>query len=192
MTLALPAPPAPPAQRQLLVGTSLAVAAGVMMMSSMLSIWVLFRTRAVDIGERFPGSYEISEVASNVMLFTIAALCLFAQWAVYAAKRADRMNVGIALGVTAILGIAFINAQAFIWVDMAIPIADGGYAVLFYAITGMIVALTVIGLIFTAVAAFRFLGGRVAESELISSAALYWYFVAAAFAAVWFVVYVTK
>jgi len=192
MTLALPAPPAPPAQRQLLVGTSLAVAAGVMMMSSMLSIWVLFRTRAVDLGERFPGTYEISEVASNVMLITVAALCLFAQWAVYAAKRADRMNVGIALGVTAVLAIAVINAQAFIWVDMAVPIADGGYAVVFYAITGLIVALAIIGLVMTAVAAFRFLGGHLRETELISSTALYWYFLAAAYTAVWFVVYVTK
>ena len=37
-----------------------------------------------------------------------------------------------------------------------------------------------------------FLGGRVDESELLSAHALYWYFAAAAFAAVWFVVYVTK
>jgi hypothetical protein len=39
---------------------------------------------------------------------------------------------------------------------------------------------------------FRFLGGRTGDHELVSANALYWYFVTAAFAAVWFVVYVTK
>ena len=41
-------------------------------------------------------------------------------------------------------------------------------------------------------AAFRALGGRLAETEILSAHAVYWYFVAAAYSAVWFVVYVTK
>lgn len=192
MTLALPAAPAPPARRQVLVGTALAVVAGSMLIAGMLAIWVLLRTRAVDAGERFPEDYTIAEVPSNIMLMTIGTLCLFAQWAVYSAKRHDRVNLGLALGLTFVLGIAFINAQAFVYAEMGMPIAEGAYAALFYAITGTVLALVVIGLVFTAVAAFRYLGGRAAEVETISAAALYWYFVAAAFAAVWFVVYVTK
>lgn len=192
MTLALTAPAPAPPKRQLLVGTALFAAAGMMLVGGMLAIWVLLRSRAVEAGERFPGSYIISEVPSNIMLMTVAGICVFAQWAVYAAARGDRINTGLALGVTWILGAAFINAQAFIWVDMAVPIADGGYAVVFYAITGLIVALAIIGLVMTAVAAFRFLGGHLRETELISSTALYWYFLAAAYTAVWFVVYVTK
>jgi hypothetical protein len=52
--------------------------------------------------------------------------------------------------------------------------------------------LVVLGLVFTAVAAFRTLGGRIRDTEILSAHALYWYFAAAAYAAVWFVVYVTK
>ena len=54
------------------------------------------------------------------------------------------------------------------------------------------VALVGIGIAFTLVTVFRFLGGRTDERELVAAHALYWYFVAAAFSAVWFVVYVTK
>lgn len=192
MTFALPAPAAPPARRQLLVGTALAGVAGSMMVAGMLAIWLLQRQQVVDLGERFPGDYVIAEVPTNIMFITALVICVFAQWAVYAAKRADRMNTGLALGVTGVLAVAFINAQAFVYVQMGIPIADGGYAVLFYAITGTVVALAGIGIVFTVVAAFRFLGGRIREHELVSALALYWYFFAAIFSAVWLIVYVTK
>lgn len=192
MTLALPAAPESAPRRQVLVATTLACAAGTTLIGTMLATFVLFRERAVDAGERFPGDAVIPEVASNVMLITIAALCVFAQWAVSAAKRQDRLNTGLALGVVTVLGVAFINAQAFVYVQMELAIADGTYPVLFYSITGMVVALAIAGLVLTAVAAFRFLGGRLGDAELIAANALYWYFLAAAFAAVWFVVYVTK
>jgi heme/copper-type cytochrome/quinol oxidase subunit 3 len=192
VTLALPAAPAPHPRRQLIVGTALGCVAGTMLIGGMLAIWLLVRERAVDAGERFPGEVTIPEVPANVMMITIAGLCLFAQWAVYAAKRADRTNVGLALGIVGIMAVAFINAQAFVYYKMELPISEGTYPGMFYAITGTVIALVVIGMVFTAVTAFRFLGGRLDERELVAAHALYWYFVAAAFAAVWFVVYVTK
>ncbi len=42
------------------------------------------------------------------------------------------------------------------------------------------------------VAAFRALGGRLNETDILTAHALYWYFAAIAYSAVWFVVYVTK
>jgi cytochrome c oxidase subunit 3 len=192
MTLALPAAPAPHPRRQLLVGTALACVAGTMLIGGMLAVWLLQRSRAVDAGERFPEEFTIPEVASNVMLVTILSVPLFAQWTVYAAKRADRLNVGLSLGIVGLLGIAFINAQAFVYYSMGMPIAEGTYAGMFYAMTGTMLALVVIGLVFTGVTAFRFLGGRTDERELVAAHALYWYFTAAAFSAVWLVVYVTK
>jgi heme/copper-type cytochrome/quinol oxidase subunit 3 len=192
VTLALPAAPAPPPRRQLLVGTALACVAGTMLVGGMIAIWVLLRERTVDAGERFPDRYEIPEVASNVMLLTLVALCLFAQWTVYSAKRRDRAHVGLSLGLVGLMAVAFINAQAFVYATMEMPIAEGSYPGLFYAMTGTVLALVVIGIVFGAVCAFRYLGGRLQETELIAAHALYWYFVAAAFAAVWFVVYVTK
>jgi heme/copper-type cytochrome/quinol oxidase subunit 3 len=190
-TYALPPAPLPTPRRQVLVGTALAAVAGSMLIGGMLAIWLLIRERSVDAGERFPGDYSISEVPSNVMLITIVGLCLFAQWAVYAARREDRAHLGLALGIVALMGIAFINAQAFVYVDMGMPIAEGGYPGMFYAITGTVLALVIAGLVYTAVTAFRVLGGR-PDRPIVAAHALYWYFVAAAYSAVWFVVYVTK
>lgn len=196
--LALPGVAAPAPPRQLFVGTAVACAAATMMIGSMLAVWVLLRERYLADGfageslDRFPADYIIPEVASNVMLMTLWALCLFAQWAVYAGNRGDRVHAALGLGVSAIMAIAFINAQAFIYVDMGVVIDETYYGTLFYAITGSMLALVVAGLVYTTVASFRALSGRLGETEILSAHALYWYFIAVAYSAVWFVVYVTK
>ncbi len=192
MTLALPSGPAPAPRRQLLVGSTLAGLAGTTLIGGMLAVWLLERQQVVEAGERFPMKYIIPEVATNVMLITIFGLCFFAQWAVYSARRQDRGHTGLALSVVAILALSFINAQAFVYSQMEVELAEGAYGALFYAVTGTMMALVIVGLIFTVVAAFRTLGGRDWQSEIVSAHALYWYFAAAAYSAVWFVVYVTK
>lgn len=192
MTAALPAGPAPAPRRQVLVGTTLACVAGTMMIGGMLAIWVLLRERVVDAGERFPLDYIIPEVASNVMLMTLWGLCLFAQWAVYSGSRGDRGNTGLALFVVALMALAYINAQAFVYADMGVEIAEGSYGVLFYGVTGTMLAIVAAGMIFSLIAAFRALGGRLGDTEILTAHALYWYFAAVAYSAVWFVVYVTK
>jgi heme/copper-type cytochrome/quinol oxidase subunit 3 len=53
-------------------------------------------------------------------------------------------------------------------------------------------ALFIGGLVFTGVTAFRFLGGRTTDRELVAAHALYWYVLAAVFSAIWLIVYVTK
>jgi cytochrome c oxidase subunit 3 len=191
--LALPAAAPPSPRRQLFVATALAAVAGSTLIGGMLAIWVMRRERFLATeGDRFPATYIITEVATNVMLMTIAALCVFAQWAVYSAKRGDRAHTALALGVVAMMAIAFINGQAFVWHDMAVPVRENHYGALFYAMTGTMTAIVVAGLVYTAVAAFRALGGRHRDTEILSAHALYWYFAAAAYGAVWFVVYVTK
>jgi heme/copper-type cytochrome/quinol oxidase subunit 3 len=188
----LPPVALPPPRSQVFVGTALACLAGSTMIGGMLAIWVLLRERVVDAGERFPLDYIIHEVATNVMLMTIWGLCLFAQWAVYAGNRGDRAHTALALGVTGVLALAFINAQAFVWSQMGVEIADEYYGALFYAVTGLMLAVVVAGLVFTVAAAFHALAGRLGETEVLSAHALFWYWAAAAYSAVWFVVYVTK
>jgi cytochrome c oxidase subunit 3 len=192
--LTLPAAPAPAPRRQLLVGTALGCAAGAALMGGMLALWMSFRTDALDVagGTWLPKGTTIPEVASNVMLIAFLPVCVLAQWGVYAAKRDDRVGVGLSLGIVAVLGVALINAQAFIYSQMALPVSGGAYNSMFYAITGVFVTLLIIGIGFSAVTAFRYLGGRTTEREIVSAHALYWYFLSAAFVALWLVVYVTK
>ena len=193
MTHALPAGPASPPRRQVFVGTALAGVATLMLMGGMLGIWILQRQRAIDAGETWvPKGIKIPLVPANVMLIGIWALCVFAQWASWSARRADRAHTALALGLTGLMAIAVINAQAYMYNQMELPIAETGYAGMFYAITGTMTVLFVIGLAFTGISAFRFLGGRMSDSEVVSAHALYWYVLATTFSAMWLIVYVTK
>ena len=125
-------------------------------------------------------------------MLALIPICVFAQWAVYSAKRGDTVHTGLALGLVGLLGVAFINAQAFIYSQMKLPANDGTFSAMFYTVTGVMVALAIVGVVFSAVTAFRFLGGRITDREIVSAHAMYWYFLSVAFVALWFVVYVTK
>ncbi len=189
---ALEAGPAPAPRRQLIVGSALASVAMVMLTGGMLAVWSLQRRRTVDVGEVWlPEGVTIPEVPVNVTLLAFIGICTFAQWAVYAAKRNDRGHAAFALGVTVLTAVMVINAQAFVYSEMGLGVGDGTYAAMFYAVTGMFMALMAIGIVFSAVVAFRFIGGR-SDREIVAAHAIYWYTVAAIFAAIWFVVYITK
>lgn len=190
---ALPAAPAPAPQRQMLVGTTLAVVAIVMLTGSMLAVWALQRREAIDLsGTWLPDGVTIPEVPTNVMLIAFAGICVFGQWAVWSAKHGDRPHTVLALGCTALVALLVINAQAFVYYRMEVAIADGTYAVMFYALTGMFMLLMIIGVVFTTVAAFRYIGGRSGDQEILVSHAIYWYAMSVVFSAIWFLVYVTK
>lgn len=190
---ALPAAPAPPPRRQVFIATAIASASALMLMGGMLAVWLLQRQHALDAGDEWlPRGVALPEVAANVLLITVLVIPVFAQWAVYAARRRDRAHLGVALGLVAVLGLAAVNAQAYIYSQAEIGVADSGYGPMFYAVTGTTVALLIIGVVFSLVTLFRLLGGRDAESELAASNALYWYVLTAVFSAVWLIVYVTK
>jgi cytochrome c oxidase subunit 3 len=189
---ALTAGPAAAPRRQMLVGATLAAVAMLMLTGGMLAVWSEQRTNFVERdGNWLPSGVVIPEVAANIVLIAFIAICTFAQWAVWAAKRNDRGHTTFALGTTALTAVMVINAQAFIYSEMGVGIADGAYATMFYAVTGMFTLLMIIGVVFTAVTTFRFVGGR-SDNEIVAAHAIYWYTMAVIFAAVWFVVYVTK
>lgn len=189
---ALSAGPEAAPRRQVIAGAVIASMAMVMLTGGMLAVWSEQRTNFVERdGHWLPDGIVIPEVAANVALIAFIAICSFAQWAVWAVKRQDRAHTAFALAVTALTAIMVINAQAFIYSHMELGIADGAYATMFYAVTGMFTLLMIIGVVLTAVTAFRSIGGR-SDNGLVVAHAIYWYTMAAIFSAVWFVVYITK
>ena len=191
--LALPAAPAPAARRQIFVGTALACVAAAMLIGGMLALWMRLRTDSLAaVGTWMPKGVSVPEVATNVMLMAFLPICIFAQWAVYSARRDDRAHTGVALFLVALLGLAVVNAQAFVYATMQVPARSGAFNTMFYALTGTFIALVAIGMVFSVVTAFRYLGGRTSDREIVSAHAMYWYFLSAAFTALWLVVYVTK
>jgi heme/copper-type cytochrome/quinol oxidase subunit 3 len=191
--LALPTASQPEPKRQVLVGTGLVSAAAVMLMGSMLALWMRFRDHSVDtIGPWKPDTVTVPEVATNVMLIVFLPLWVFAQWAVWAAKRNDHQHAAVALALTGLMGLLLINSQVFTWGQMNVAIADGSYGIMFYALTGTFVALLLGGVLFTVVATFRYLAGREEDLDIVSAVALYWYAMGFIFAWLWLIVYVTK
>jgi heme/copper-type cytochrome/quinol oxidase subunit 3 len=189
---ALTAGPAAAPQRQIIIGSAVASMAMIMLTGGMLAVWSEQRTNFVESdGNWLPDGVVIPEVAANVALIAFIAICTFAQWAVWAVRRNDRGHTAFALAATALTVIMVINAQAFIYSEMGVGIADGAYATMFYAVTGMYMLLLIIGVVFTAVTAFRSIGGR-SDNNIVVAHAIYWYTMAAVSTAVWFVVYVTK
>ncbi len=192
--IALPSAPAPEPRRQVFVGTAVAVAAVASLVGGMLALYLRMRNDALGAvdGTWMPAEAKISMVAANVMLLALLPICIFSQWAVYSAKRDDKPHTGLALLLTALIGLAFINAQAFIYATIGLPANQGTYSAMFYSVTGVSMLLAIVGVVFSAVTAFRYLGGRTTDREVVSAHALYWYAYSAIFAVVWFVVYVTK
>jgi cytochrome c oxidase subunit III len=190
---ALPPAPTPPPRRQVLVGTAVASLGVFTLMGGMLAVYIRLREDVRDTGESWvPEGVAIPQVPTNVMLIGFFALVLFAQWTVYAARRHDRAHVGLSLGLVAVLGLALINAQVYVYNRMELPAADSIYATTFYAVTGTMTALMIAGLVFTAVTAFRLLGGRESDQEIVAAHALYWYVLTTVFSALWLIVYVSK
>jgi heme/copper-type cytochrome/quinol oxidase subunit 3 len=190
---ALAAGPTPAPRNQLVVGAALGSVAVAMLTGGMLAVWAVKRSGSIESGEEWlPSGVTIPEVPTNVMLIAFVAICSFAQWAVWAARRNDRANTVFALATTAFVALLVVNAQAFVWSQTSVSVSDGAYGSMFFAITGTFVALMIVGLLVSAVTAFRYLAGRTRDREILTAHAIYWYTMTAAYAAIWFVVYVTK
>ena len=187
--------PVPPRRRQLLVGTAFSAAACAMVVGGMLALYMQIRdNNGGNTKDWLPAKAVINEVASTTMLITLLSASLLVQWAVHAVYRGDRRHAAYALGLTATFAVAVIVAQVRIYDDMAVKVKVGPYGPLFYGISGTFLALVVIGIGFTAVAAVRALGGRTsgADREIVSATAMWFHMLSVVFCFVWFVLYAVK
>ncbi len=119
---------------------------------------------------------------ANVALIAFIAICTFAQWAVWSVKRQDRGHAALRSASRRSPQSWSLMPRAFIYAQVGLGISDGAYATMFYAITGMFTFLMIIGVVFTAVTAFRSIGGR-SDNAIVVAHAIYWYTMAAIFSA---------
>lgn len=201
MSIALPPSsdvPVRPRPGPVFVATSFACAAGTMLLGAMVAVYYHFRDLAGGkTASWLPENAHLPGIPANTMLVTMLVASVMAQWSVYAAARDDRRNGAVALLLTTVFGVLVINAQLALYQQFGQPLVPkqaSAYNTIFYTITGTFVAALLTGVVYAAVTAFRFVAGRYTASdhEGVSALALYWHFLTAAFAVVWFVVYVTK
>ena len=198
-----PALAAGPARRTSTVFVATAfVAAGVAaLMGGMLAMWLQFRANAPTrvasdgvslIKDWLKKDVAIPEVAATTMMFTFVIACVMAQWAVYSARRGDKSHTTLALAVTLFTGLAIMNAQVALWMQMDIVLRNDAYETMFYTVTGTMFAIVASAMVYSLVAMFRVLAGRTGDHDVLAGHALYWYAVSGMFATMWFVVYVQK
>ena len=201
--MSVPALAAGPSRRNstVFVATAFVAAAAASLMGGMLAMWLDFRAKAPTrvasdgvsiIKDWLKKDIAIPEVAATTMMFTFVIVCVMAQWAVYAGRRNDKSHTTLALAVTMFTGLALLNVQVALWMQMDIVLRDDAYQTMFYTVTGMMFAVIASAVTFSLVAMFRVLAGRTGDRDVLAAHALYWYATFGIFTAVWFVVYVQK
>lgn len=189
--------PEPARPRVLLVGTALASAASFMVLAGMLGAYLSVRTDVLAAGETWlPSGVEIPLTPGTMSLFTLLMAAVTMQWAVDAMGKADRSHAYLAIGVTLLLGVSHVVMMAYYYTQMGLTLngTASTQAVLIYSITGVSLAMIVAALLFIVLMGFRALGGQFTgrDREGVAAAAMYWYVSIAAYAVVWYAIFVTK
>lgn len=194
-SLALPSPAPPARPRLTLLGTALALGAVSMMFAGLIGIYLSYRAEALrTTGAWLPAGATIPLTPGNTAMFTLLLSAVTMWWAVDAVGKNDRQHAFLALGLTILFGVCFINMTSFLYSEMKLGVAKSPAGLLIHVITGAHIVMVVIALVYAALMTFRTLGGEYAgrDREGLSAAALFWYGTIAVYAAIWLAIYVTK
>lgn len=189
--------PPPPLQRPrvLMVATGFASAAAIIFFGGLFGIYLAMRATALDQGRPwFAPEVRFELTHANVMIVTLFMASITIQWAVSAIRTDNRQGSYLALGITLLLGLAFVNQMAYVFSVMNLDIAVGPSAVLVYAITGGHLAMVIVALIYVLLMAFRAMGGSFTSRQYdgLAAAALFWHVTVAIFGLIWIIIFVTK
>lgn len=193
--LAIAPPPAPRRPRVLLVGAAFGSVAAALVVLTMLGAYLQVRGDRLANGvTALPEGIVLPLTPGNMGLLTLAMSVITMAWLVHALRQEDRTHAYLALGVTLLLGAAFLNTTAYLYQQLAMPFTLTGTSGLLYIVTGTHLVMTFVGMVFIAVMGFQALGGQLSgrDAEGMSAAALYWYVSFAVYVAVWYGVYITK
>lgn len=185
----------PARPRLLLIATALACAATIVGYAGLVGYYASRRAAVVATGEQWlPEGVTIPLTQPNFMLLTLSFSVVSMIWAVSAVKADDRSNAYIAFGLTLVFGFSQLVQTAYLLSLMEMPAAAGEQAALIYALIGIQLVLTGLGMAYVAVAALRTLGGGYSpkDYEGVLSAAIFWIMTVGVYAALWYAVYITK
>jgi len=185
----LTAPPLP-RRRQLLFGTAFAAAAVSMFELAFIGMYLSERAahKATWLTEN-----TIPLTQPNMQLGTLVLGSIFIQWAVWAISRNERGQAYLGLGLTVLMGAAFLNQTTFLWKSVALRMAQAEGPT-FYAATGAHFAIVAAAMIFIVLMGIRALGGQFSSRlpDGVSAAALFWHVSVALYSVLWLAVYIMK
>lgn len=189
-------PAAPPRRPRTLVMASAFVAAATAMgFAGLIGTYLAARAEALaEGGTWLPDGVTIPLTQPTVMFFGLAMSVVTVHWAQQAARNDDRNNAYLALGLTLVFGIAYVNMTAYLLSQTGLAVGEQGPAVLIFSIVGAHVVLAILAMVFVGLMAFRALGGQFlgAQHDGIVAAAVLWDVMVAIYGVIWIAIYVTK
>lgn len=179
----------------LFVATGLVVTAGIMLVAGLVGLDLALRDQVADPGANWvPRGVQIPNAELGYAVFTAIISSITVQWAVWASRHRQRGHTLVAVGVTIVLGVAWINMFFFSFDFMELAIGSSTWANLAYTSSGVAIAIGMAAIAFLALMAVRTLGGEEGDegSAPIAAAAFFWHYSVAALIALWFVIFVVK
>ena len=188
--------------RTLLVGTAFATVASVMLFIGLFGLYFAERSATMKAAPANPHTAwiktgTISLVPGGMMFGTMVMSVVTMAWAVYSIRRDDRPRAYVALGLTALFGVAVINQTVYYYNRMGFTIAGKGaslQALLIFVITGAHLVMVAVAVIFLLLMAFRALAGQYSsrQADGIVAASIFWYATVAVYSVIYFGIYVAK
>jgi heme/copper-type cytochrome/quinol oxidase subunit 3 len=178
--------------RPLVVATFLVIAAGTMLFAGLLGEYAAARSAADAAGEPWPPeTVLLPNVPLAVTYLTLLMSSFTAQWAVAAIVAQARQQMYVAVGLTLLLGGAFINGLSFVWQRLGMAAGEDEFSTWVYALTVTHLVVVVAAIVLFLVLAFRALGGQFSrdDRQFVDCAAAFWHFAVAAGAAIWIAVW---
>ncbi len=193
----LAAAPPPPARRPrvLFTGAAFGAVASALVVLSTLAVYLQVRADFLASGATtLPDDTLLPLTPGGMGMVTLAMSVVSMMWAVWSLRRDDRPHAYLALGLTLLLGVAFVNSTVYLYQQLNLPLTASSTGGLIYVVTGTHLVMVVVGLLFIAVMGFQSLGGQLTgrDAEGMSAAALYWYVTVAVYTAIYYGIYITK
>ena len=118
----------------------------------------------------------VTAIVLTIVLVISSFTCQLGVWAI---RRGDHKGLVRAIGLTLVLGIAFLIGQAYDYATLGFGIADGTFGTTFYTLTGFHGAHVFGGAIMLSVLLYRGLAGQFnsRHHDAVEATSLYWHFV---------------
>ena len=187
-------PPLPSRPRTLVTGAVLGSIASVMFFAGLLAIYFSMRADAIAWGSEWFPEGAIQLVPGGMNMATMSLSVITMAWAVRSVSLNDRIHTYLALGLTALLGVAMINQTVFYLNDIGLPVDYSKASTLLFTIVGAHMIMVAIGVIWSLLLLVRAFGGQDTRRHqaLVSALSIYWYAGVVIYSIIWIGIYIAK
>jgi heme/copper-type cytochrome/quinol oxidase subunit 3 len=141
-----------------------------------------------------PKGVEFDNYTATVLVITAAMASVLIEWAAYAIRKGFRGQSLFGYGLTVLLGVAFLNALAYLISKFGFGPAATPYATVVHTMAAAAFVMVAVATVATVLVGLRALGHQLTtdNQEVARSAALLWHLATVCWIAVYYTVYVTK